>query len=313
MKNKITLLIAVFLLTGIFSVSVAQEDFKEEAILNFHANIVVNTDNSINVEETILYETGAQDRHGIYRDIYPYSATGKKMNIRDISVVDEDNNPHMFEASTVGKNIRIKIGDPDQTFTGEKSYIVKYNATRAVSQLEDLDEIYWNVTGSEWLMPIHNVSAVVVVPKGATPNTSACYYGFGRSTSQCESSATEDGVFIFSSPVSLNIGEEFTVAVGFPKGFVEAYGKGDIFSDLFYKYSVWVFAGILPLVTLFFCLRHWHKKGRDPKGRGVIVPQYDVPEGLTPMEVGGIVNEKVKTGDISSEIILFVISHSVAS
>ncbi len=49
--------------------------------------------------------------------------------------------------------------------------------------------------------------------------------------------------------------------------------------------------------------RKWYAKGRDPKGSGVIVPQYDIPDGLTPMEVAGIVNQKIAPGDISAEVI----------
>jgi uncharacterized membrane protein len=50
-----------------------------------------------------------------------------------------------------------------------------------------------------------------------------------------------------------------------------------------------------------FCL--WWKKGRDPKGRDVIVAEYGPPDNLTPIEVGTIIDEKVDRRDISAEII----------
>jgi uncharacterized membrane protein YgcG len=47
----------------------------------------------------------------------------------------------------------------------------------------------------------------------------------------------------------------------------------------------------------------WLRKGKDPKGTGVIVPQYDVLDGLTPAEVGVIMYQKSRTKDISAELI----------
>jgi uncharacterized membrane protein YgcG len=49
--------------------------------------------------------------------------------------------------------------------------------------------------------------------------------------------------------------------------------------------------------------RKWWRYGRDPKGTGVIVPQYDAPDGLTPMEVAGVDFALVSSSHISAEII----------
>jgi uncharacterized membrane protein YgcG len=112
-------------------------------------------------------------------------------------------------------------------------------------------------------------------------------------------------IYSFNTPTFLNNGEGLTVAVGFPKGVVIPYSNSasDKFSDFFDAYGNWLLAGIFPILTLILSLWYWYKKGRDPKGTGVIVPQYDVPDGLTPMETGGIVNEKVTADNISAEII----------
>ena len=93
-----------------------------EAIENFSASVFVNTDNSVEVIETIVYNPGGEERHGIYRDIYPYSSVGSKMKIGNISVVDEKGVPYIFTLSGSGSNFRIKIGDPDSTFADQKIY-----------------------------------------------------------------------------------------------------------------------------------------------------------------------------------------------
>jgi len=257
----------------------------EEAILSFDSNIIVNRDNSVNVTEKIIYTTGpGLDRHGIYRDIYPYSSTGRKMSITNVEVPGQN-----FEILSSGKNVRIKIGDPKVTFKGEKTYIIKYKATKSVGQFKDFDEIYWNVTGNEWNIPILSARASVVLPNSAKPVQSACYYGPKGSTNTCNNFQAKN----------LGVAEGLTVAVGFPKGFVNPYTFSDRLADFF----PWILAAFLPLLTLIFSLRYWYKHGRDPKGTGVIVAQYDVPDSLTPMEAAGIVNEKITGANISAEII----------
>lgn len=278
-------------------------NFVEEAVISFESEIVINIDNSIDVSELVKYNTGGAERHGIYRDIHPYSSTGNKMKIENVSVVDENGNAYTYSISNSNENIRIKIGDPDITFNGEKVYVIRYHATRAISQLKEVDEIYWNVTGNDWGMPIYEVMATVRLPDGIQMIQSACYYGLKGSTNKCDHISTTNDQYLFTSPRALDPYEGMTVAVGFPKGVVTPYTKADLASNFFDLYWRWMVAAILPILTLIFSLRYWYKKGRDPKGTGVIIPQYDVPDTLTPMEVAGIVNQKVKPSDISAEII----------
>jgi uncharacterized membrane protein len=47
----------------------------------------------------------------------------------------------------------------------------------------------------------------------------------------------------------------------------------------------------------------WYRKGRDPKGKGVVIAQYEPPRGLSPIELGTINNERVNKRDIASIII----------
>jgi uncharacterized membrane protein len=303
MKNKTFFISAVSMLAFLCLSGFAGAqtgNFSIESITNFHSDITVNLDNSVNVVENITYNTGSQERHGIYRDIYPYSSTGSKMTIENVSVVDNNNAPYIFTISGSGSNIRIKIGDPNQTFSGQKVYVIKYHATQAVGQFKDFDEIYWNVTGNEWLMSIDNASASVFLPVGVSATQSSCYYGPKGSTTQCPQ---KNGNYNFYAPTTLFNKEGLTVAIGFSKGVVSPYSSSDKINNFFETYLIWILAGLLPILTLILSLWYWYKKGMDPKGTGVIVAEYDVPDNLTPMEVVGILNQKVTAENISAEII----------
>lgn len=302
MKKIGSIFFAIIALTlgSPFFVSAQIVDSNQEAIISFDADIVVNTDNSIDVTEKIIYQTGPTSHHGIYRDIYPYSSQKKRMSIGDVTVVDENGGQHQFQASNINGNVRIKIGDPNITFIGEKTYFIKYHATNAVAKLKDLDEIYWNVTGNEWGMPIYSAQARVTLPVDATIKQEACYFGPKGSTNRCQSEVVSGESLMFSFLSVLNPGEGLTVAVGFPKGIAAPYSP---IPDILEHYLPWVIALILLIATPFFSFRYWYRSGRDPKGTGVIIPYYDVPGDLTPMEVAGILNEDVTAGSISAEIV----------
>jgi uncharacterized membrane protein len=303
MAKKIALLFFTPILFFEYFSVVNAQIFSEEAIVSYTTNIVVNIDNSIDVTEKIIYNTGSNERHGIYRDIYTLSSQKRKMSIKNITVTDENGNPYQFQISNYNDNIRIKIGDPNKTFIGEKTYIINYHAETAVAQFKEFDEIYWNATGNEWNMPIYYAQASVTLPINTKAIQYACYYGPKGSTNKCELENIENETYTFKAPKILYPYEGLTIAVGFPKGIVSSYPHYSIISIFFNTYEQLLIAIILPILTLIFSLLNWYKKGRDDRKMGVIVPQYDVPEDLTPMEVSGIVNERITDKEIPAEII----------
>jgi uncharacterized membrane protein len=306
LKYARTFIITLFVLGSIFNVANAQslnQQQAQEAINSYVVNLTVNTDNSVDVTETIRYDTGTDSHHGIFRDINPFSSEGRKMSIQNIRVTDTDKNLYQYSVSTVNGNVRIKIGDPTVTFTGQKTYVITYHATNAVAQLKDIDELYWNVTGNEWGMPIKMAEANITLPVKAVVTQLTCYFGPKGSTSLCTAVKEDNGTYHFSTPSSLYPHSGLTVAVGFAKGEMTPYTASDATTNFFATHWGWIIGILLPILTFIFSFLYWYKKGRDPKGTGIIVPQYDVLDDLTPMEVGGIVNESVNNSQISAEII----------
>src|SRR5262249_31439582 len=51
------------------------------------------------------------------------------------------------------------------------------------------------------------------------------------------------------------------------------------------------------------CLAAWFYRGRDIPGQGTIVVNYEPPDGMTPAEVGTLIDERVDLRDISAMII----------
>ncbi|MBI4975207.1 DUF2207 domain-containing protein, partial [Candidatus Peregrinibacteria bacterium] len=61
-----------------------------------------------------------------------------------------------------------------------------------------------------------------------------------------------------------------------------------------------IFLFIVGMISILFL---WWKKGRDPRGNGVIMPIYEAPENLTPGEVGAIYDDVAHMHDITATII----------
>ena len=167
-------------------------------------------------------------------------------------------------------------------------------------------ELYWNVTGNGWEVPIENTSAYIEVQQPISPSElkTACYMGSLGENSKC-SVAPNIGGAEFKADRTLSSNEGMTVALGFPKGIVAK--KDYIYEVPFlstFLGKLWLVANILvPIIVLIGMFVLWMKKGKDPKGRGTIIAQYDAPDGVDPIAVGTLVDQKVDKKDISAGII----------
>jgi hypothetical protein len=293
-KTKTTLCISL-LFFGLFFVFTPIA--KAEVIRDFNSTITVLPDSSILVNEKITYNFESSIRHGIYRNIPLKNSKNEIMDVHVISVKDDMGEAYKFTESNSNEVLTIKIGDPDRVISGIKEYDIIYKVFGSIGYYDNFDEIYWNATGNDWEVPIEKASAHVVLPINVSPIKQACYYGKSGSTTNCKIINSND----FTVDTLLKSGEGLTVAVGFPKGVVSVYkakveSKSSIFIETFWPL-------LIPILIFIFMFIRWFKIGRDPKGRGVIIAQYDVPEKLTPLEVGGIVNDNIKNKNISAEII----------
>src|SRR6478672_2467382 len=99
-------------LLGIGFTSSALAAGTDETIINYVSDITVNQDSSLNVIETIQYDFGTNERHGIFRNItYKYKARGGnfKLRVSDVKVADEAGQSINFDKSTSGNDVVLKI------------------------------------------------------------------------------------------------------------------------------------------------------------------------------------------------------------
>jgi len=270
--------------------------YAAESIDSFSSVITIRPDSSIRVMERIVYDFGTAEKHGIFRDIpLPYTtADGRegRLDISNVAVTDETGTAYPFSLSGENDSQRIKIGDPDFTITGRKTYVISYDAVNALTPYESFDELYWNATGNEWQVPIAQNSATVILPAKVPTDAvrTSCYWGVRAAQNTCGVTINGDDngtVSVIFSGLSLNPGEGLTVAVGFPKGLVTfpppvPWWQAFLFS---------LFAlGALMLALIFAIYTVWSD---SQLGRGTIVPQYEPPQGIKPAQADVLVHGKI--------------------
>ncbi len=271
-----------------------------EEVTSFSSDIVVSKDGTISVTERINYNF-PEPRHGIYRDIpIRYELDNGDAVIVPIEIVSVEGGPHKIEKTR--STMRIRIGNPDKTITGMHTYTIKYIATGALRYFDEHDELYWNVTGNEWNVPFRRVTAQVYLPESVEQDSimMKCFTGPAGSTEMdCLYHRSKGGA-------SFAADDMLTVVVSWkPKGLV-AYIEPkypSIWTDVIIPASPWIAYALLPIAVFVFMFRRWRNQGRDPRGRGTIVVQYDPPNELTPAELGVLLDERADIKDISATIV----------
>src|SRR5258708_439625 len=195
-----------------------------ERITSYHAGIAIQRDGSILVTEQIVYNFGSDQRHGIFRVIpvrLRYNGTYDRIYAVDVQSVDSPDAPAQYTVDNNGSYVSVKIGDPNQTVTGEHTYTLSYRVRGSLNALADHDELYWNAVGNQWDVPIDQATVQVSAPVYVT--RAACFAGPLDSTAPCQHGGITSGVASFGQ-AGLGPNEGLTVVVAIPKGVVAASG-----------------------------------------------------------------------------------------
>lgn len=274
-------------------------DVNDFIITKFDAEYSITKDDPqgrLKVKETITVEF-SDNNHGILRALPLKYKT--KLNTSVLSVNKVSGEEWPFTIYTENDNLILKIGDPNLTVTGEQTFIVNYQMDNVITFYPNHDEFYWDINGDDWDQPFVEVSANINLPPGLKTNEQLCYSGgFGDQSKNCQ--VANLGANVLASAVNLKPNQTLTAVISFEKGFFKPPTWRDKIKDNF-----GLLAGTVlpPLIFGTWAYKRWKKLGKDPKGAGVIVPEYGPPKGLSPAEVGTVIDYNVGTRDISATII----------
>ena len=217
MRRRILLALCL-LVAGTAAPAFAQRTL---VIQSFDAEIAVAADGSIVVEETIVPRfTGSWN--GIFRTIPVQYRTPQGLNYTlrlDVqSVTDDEGRDLKYENSRERHYRKLKIWVPGAQDT-TRTVKLRYRVANGLRFFDEHDELYWNVTGDEWEVPIESASAVVRLPDRVSGLRATAFRGAYGSTEQSAVRIGAGDVSV-STTSGLGMREGLTLVVGWNPGIV---------------------------------------------------------------------------------------------
>jgi uncharacterized membrane protein YgcG len=277
-----------WLLLIVWLLGTALQVFAEERVLDFASTVHIQQDGSLLVTEKITVEAaGQQIKRGIVRE-FPtrYTDTaGRTVRVGfQLLRVERDGHPEPYHTSSLSNGVAIYAGQKDIFLRpGQYVYTLEYRTTSQLGFFPDHDELYWNVNGNGWRLPLDRVSCDVLLPEGAIGSEGWAYEGFTGSRDGY-SLAGGSTTMRFVSSRRYAPGEGLTIAVSWPKGFVTEPSPTDQTLSWLTDQGSLPVAASGALVLLLYYLLAWIKVGRDPV-HGIIIPRFAPPKGFSPAMV----------------------------
>lgn len=293
MKLPWKLFVVVLFLVPIFA--------HAESIASFQSELLLRADSTLSVTEWITYDFEGGERHGIFRTIplsHP-SPDPDAFHTRYITITVEgvamDELEVPYTATEQDGVIEIKIGDPDRTITGVHTYEINYLVAGALQYLPDGSvDLYWNVTGNEWQVPIREAAARLPDTDGLYLERAACYEGSAGSTASCAVSTTTAAVAEFYA-ADLLPGEGLTIARAVDPEKVARV-------ELLKRNLLWLLLILVPLWFIGLIFLVYREVTRHRTGRAII-PEYEPYERIAPMYTGLLFDGRLDPHDITAGIV----------
>jgi uncharacterized membrane protein YgcG len=293
-------LLAAALLAALAGPAAAQQ--RSFSIDRFAVTLEVGTDATLRVREAITVDfRGAHQ--GLFRTIpVRYQRRGLEFALRvdDVHVFDENVAPLRAEVTRYERAIRIKAWVPGAV-DAVRTVIITYRVRRALIDVDGHEELYWNVTGNEWDVPIRQVEAIVSSPAAIPLDQirSLAYTGPLGTSGAEYTEERADAFLTFRTTRALRPREGLTIAVGWPPGAIR--GPSAARTALWWLDDNWPL--VLPFFTLGVILIVWRRYGRDPGGTPTVKPEYAPPEGMLPAAGGALVTERALPRDFVATLV----------
>lgn len=268
------------------------------------------------VTETLVAEfPNINQNHGIERAI-PNSYDGHPVNLQIQAVKKLDGSPWEYTTYSSNDNTVIRIGDASTYVRGEQTYIIEYSARDVTKNFESGDEFFWDINGTDWLVPINSAQASLTVDSSIVNSLDGrlkCFSGYAGSTeSNCTISKFND-IIITQSTQTLQPNQNISMVVGFYPDTFSSYVAPPvpIWVWIFIFLVVPVFYIIIPIWVIIWGFKKWKLYGRDASKKTTLVPQYLPPKNISMLMSDVIINTKMRPKAVAAAIIDLAVRHYI--
>ena len=284
-----------------------------EQISSYHTTLRVQQSGELQVVEKIVYDFQSASKHGIFRDI-PFTVRDGGLP-KDLGfgyfLVTMDGKSVQWQKQTLsqtdsGEMIRLKIGSPNHTITGEHTYEIKYRVQKGVlpSSLDSsYDAIRWNMIGTGWAIPISNIKCDIYLPTSLSQQNTNIKRFTGSYGEQ-----RSDGTIVWQSSnhlryslSSLSRHEGVTIEVNYPEGSLDITAKHVMAYSIIEKFiTSWhwpIFIGFLLYLWLYL------QKHTGVSDNHSIAVQYSLPKDMHILQAGLIYDKFADDDDFTAGIL----------
>lgn len=285
MKKICSRILIVFIAASVFVSCFAAAGYADSGYTTEEYDVSVNVDedNSYTVTETITVHFPSS-QHGIFRYIPTDGVKIDRINVQD----------YKYEVYTENGNKVIKIGSGDLELRGSNTYRISYRMRVFDDKDTSKDFFYLDLIPSGWDSPIENASCTINMPKSFNDKTLQVYSGAYGADSNSKASYRTDGNAIKVTASGLDACEGVTVRMNLNEGYWV--------NPMNYDYMKWIIPFVLILVPIVM-IALWAAFGRDPEVVETI--EFYPPEGMTPAEIGYIVDGRIDQKDMTSMIMYY--------
>lgn len=301
-KNLFRVLFISFFLL-LMPLSAKAENFTIE---DYNIDIEVKESNVYKITEKISVHY-THSSHGIIRGIPIKNENIRKIDGKEIKTkfkakISDVKVDNRFSTSKDNGNLNIKIGDPNSYADEYTTYNISYTYDLGDDNVEESDDVYFNIIGTEWNTIIDNVTFRIKMPKEFNEDDVHFLVGKYGATYDDAVSYYVDGDEIIGTVIPTEAGyalynnEALTVKINLPEGYF--VNERMNFDPTLY---ILIFALIVSVIIIFVEVVLFKKYSYYKKD--LLVPEFIAPDNLTPAEIGYLYDGTTKNKQIISLII----------
>jgi uncharacterized protein (TIGR04222 family) len=261
----------------------------DERILHYRSDIEVHADGWLTVTETLRVRAeGREIRRGIYRD-FPTRYRDRfgnhvRVEFEPVSVL-RNGAGEAWHSEARSNGVRVYAGRADRLLDpGVHEYQLRFRTNRQLGFFAEHDELYFNAIGTGWIFPIDHAVVTVSFPfdlPAGSVEIGSYTGGYGSKGAYAKGEIVSARQVRFETARELAPREGLTLVVTWPKGLLAEPG-GLQRARWFLRDNGAALVLLAALAAVFgWYYVAWKRVGRDPE-KGVIIPRYRPPSGLSP-------------------------------
>lgn len=304
-------------------------------ITRYDVTTVLGADGVARVDIDFDFDFGDDPGHGPYLTyptrVYYDDQHDREFHYSDISASSSTGAPAQVNQENTDTALILRIGDPGiDNVSGVQTYHVSYTVDgwlNPANAQHSGDELYWNVIGVGFEVPVGAITAEVTGP--AAVQGAVCFAGPEGSTTSCTSAAATGDTASYTQDL-LSPGDPLTTVTGWPGGTFPGVepilvAKPDPLAQVQPVSPLGIAALVVLVAGTFLAVRRVRRSGRDiaylgltpglrpadgqpgntgfRDKRGPVSVQFQPPTGMVPGEMGTLIDEKADPVDVTATLV----------